>query len=205
MRKWGFILLMALSSVIITACSKSGSGNNASTPESCTINAYGQYQNQQGFPCQPGYGQYGCLGNTYYPPGMGGGYQGGAYPTPYQPGPGYNGYNQGSYMTPGGMPAGNCSAINFQNTFPYNVYGQQPGCQGWSAVYPGSIYQPVNVGGQYVCVNINSMPWMSGMGGYNNMYTCIPGMNCGSRCQTSTSGFGLMPFFWLGGSFGVCY
>ena len=192
MRQWAIMLAIALSSVIFTACNKGG-GGSASTPETCTQNAYGQFVNQNGVPCSP-YGQYGCLGNTYYPPNYG-----------YQPGPGYNGYNQGYYQTPNGVPAGNCSAINFQNTFPYNVYGQPPGCQGWSAVYPGSIYQPVNVGGQFVCVNVSSMGWMGGMGGYSNMYTCIPGYNCGSRCQTSGAGIGLFPFFWLGSTFGVCY
>lgn len=186
MRQWAVMLVIALSSVIFTACNKGG-GGSASTPSTCTQNAYGQFLDQNGQPCTPGYNQYGCLNNTY------------------NPGYGPNGYTNGSYMNPYGGYAGNCQYINFQSTFPYNLGGQYAGmgCQGWSMMYPGSVYYPMQVGNMMVCVKANSFPWMSGMN-YNSMYTCIPGYNCGGGCRTSGAGIGVFPFFWIGSSLGVC-
>ena len=189
MRQWALMLVIALSSLIFTACNKGG--GSASTPDTCTQNAYGQWVNQNGQPCTPGYNQYNCLG------------------TQYNPGP-YGNYMGGQYMGPNGYPMQNgyCNQyVNFQQTFPYNLGGQYMGmgCQGWSMMYPGSVYYPVQVGPNYwVCVKQNSFPWMSGMN-YNSMYTCIPGFNCGSQCRMQTTGVGLFPLFWLGGSLGVCY
>ncbi len=202
MRQWIIMLIIAGSSLIFTACNKGGS--SASTPDNCTQNTYGQWVNQNGTPCTPGYNQYSCLNNTYMPPGGAippGGYAPGAYP--YQQGQwmGPNGgYPGGGY--PGGYPGGGagCSYANFQNTFPYNVAGYGAGCSYWSQVYPGNIYAPMNMGGTYVCVNMTSLGYANYGGGMIN--GCIAGYNCGGGCNMNFGVGG--PNFWLGMNIGMC-
>ena len=192
MRQWIIMFIIAGSSLIFTACNKGG--GSASTPNNCTQNGYGAWVDQNGAPCTPGYNQYGCMNNMYMPPGgqiPPGGYPMGGYP-----------YQQGNWMQPGGGYAGNCSYINFQNTFPYNVYGQGQGCQYWNMVYPGNVYAPMNMGGTFVCVNMTSMG-MGGMYGGGMMTGCIPGYNCGGGCRMSGAGVGV-PGFWLGYNVGMC-
>lgn len=61
-----------------------------------------------------------------------------------------NAYYNGQYYID--RTTGQQVNCNYQNGVPQQGYGQ--GCQGWSQVYPGEYYVPVDLGGgQLICMN----------------------------------------------------
>jgi hypothetical protein len=143
MRLFKILAALAISvatSITLTGCPQTSNGSNdatAATPASyCTTNAAGQSVDQYGRVCSNyASGTGNCVGATYNPA-------------------------TGTYINTATGQVVSCNPSGYfdgYNSVPYSGLYQGntfTGCQGWSQVYPGVQYVPVDIGnGQMVCMN----------------------------------------------------
>ncbi|MBX3021734.1 MAG: hypothetical protein KF799_08675 [Bdellovibrionales bacterium] len=144
---------MAVIAAGLVACGKTKNDSNASTPASTCVRSYdGTLRDQYGRSCnQYGYNSGSCVNARYY-----------------------NGQYYDLYTN---QPI-SCQSQGYfdgYNSVPYygqNQYGTQfAGCQGWSQVYYGTQYVPVDLGnGQLICMNTAYLYQQAPQYNWNNAY-----------------------------------